>query len=123
MLTHAPIDKAVEKTDVDRMLDDKRIIVPTLILMESPLKAIKRPGTVYSNARDTVRALYRAGVPILARTDANKVPGLPFNVAHGESIHRELGLLFDAGLSNCGCFAGGYLVTREEFRAKRSRCY
>jgi imidazolonepropionase-like amidohydrolase len=118
VLTHAPIDRAFEEADVDRMLTDKRIIVPTLILMEMLLKTIKRPGTDYSHARETVRALYHAGVPILAGTDANKVPGLPFNVAHGESIHRELELLVDAELSTVDALRAATSLPARHFGLK-----
>ena len=48
----------------------------------------------FQNALDTVRQLAKAGVPILAGTDAAN-PG----TAHGVSIHRELELLVQAGLS------------------------
>lgn len=47
-----------------------------------------------SHAQATVGALHRAGVPILAGTDAPS-PGL----AHGLSIHRELELLILSGLT------------------------
>jgi imidazolonepropionase-like amidohydrolase len=47
-----------------------------------------------TNALAAVRALQQAGVPILAGTDA-PAPGL----AHGISIHRELELLVNAGLT------------------------
>ena len=43
--------------------------------------------------------LHEAGVPILAGTDANDAAGTPARVPHGESLHRELELLVDAGLS------------------------
>ena len=46
------------------------------------------------HALDAVRLLHEAGVPICAGTDAMN-PG----TAHGVSIHRELELLVDAGLS------------------------
>ncbi len=45
------------------------------------------------NAEAAVSALHRAGIPILAGTDA-PAPG----VAHGVSIHRELELLVQSGL-------------------------
>jgi imidazolonepropionase-like amidohydrolase len=48
----------------------------------------------FSNAEAAVIALHRAGVPILAGTDA-PAPTL----AHGLSIHRELELLVHAGLT------------------------
>lgn len=56
-------------------------------------------GQRYENARDSVKALYNAGVPILAGTDANGEPNMPFDLFHGESLHHELELLVDAGLS------------------------
>lgn len=53
------------------------------------------PGEAsYGAAEAAVRLLDRAGVPILAGTDAPN-PG----TAHGASIHRELELLVEAGLS------------------------
>jgi len=54
------------------------------------------PGnkTNFSNALAAVAALHKAGVPILAGTDAPN-PG----TAHGISIHRELELLVKAGLA------------------------
>jgi imidazolonepropionase-like amidohydrolase len=48
----------------------------------------------FANALAAVAALRRAGVPILAGTDA-PAPGL----AHGLSVHRELELLVQAGLT------------------------
>jgi amidohydrolase family protein len=43
-----------------------------------------------------MRALHRAGVPIIAGTDARGIPQL----APGTSLHRELQLLHESGLSN-----------------------
>jgi len=55
-----------------------------------------RPGAKvnFANALAAVRALRAAGVPLLAGTDAPN-PG----TAHGASIHRELELLVQAGLT------------------------
>lgn len=53
-----------------------------------------RPDQKLANAVAAVAALRRAGVPILAGTDA-PAPGL----AHGVSLHRELELLVRAGLT------------------------
>lgn len=38
-------------------------------------------------------------MPILAGTDANHANGAPAVISHGESLHHELELLVDAGLS------------------------
>ncbi|MER5425342.1 amidohydrolase family protein [Streptosporangium roseum] len=52
-----------------------------------------QPGS-FANAVGALRALRRAGVPLLAGTDAT-----PFAPAHGAGMHRELRLLTEAGLS------------------------
>ncbi|MEU4514622.1 amidohydrolase family protein [Nonomuraea wenchangensis] len=52
-----------------------------------------RPGSS-ANAAGALRDLHRAGVPLLAGTDAT-----PFTPAHGAGLHRELELLTEAGLS------------------------
>lgn len=98
IVTHVPRDKALDAGAVARMLNEHRVAVPTLTMMEGVAKAISGAGD-YANARDSVIALYRAGVPVFAGTDANAAPGAPFAVAHGESLHHELELLVDAGLS------------------------
>lgn len=52
------------------------------------------PGRVYAAAEEAIRQLKVAGVPILAGTDAPN-PG----TSHGASIHREMELLVQAGLT------------------------
>ncbi|MGW0431528.1 amidohydrolase family protein [Micromonospora sp. NPDC003197] len=52
------------------------------------------PGSA-DNARYAAQALHLAGAPLLAGTDSN-----PFAPVHGTSMHRELTLLTQAGLTN-----------------------
>ncbi len=99
VITHSPLDKALDDTAVARFVAARRISVPTLTMMEGTVEQSHRPGDDYAQARATVTALYRAGVPILAGTDANDAKGVPANISHGESLHHELELLVDAGLS------------------------
>jgi imidazolonepropionase-like amidohydrolase len=124
IVTHAPHDKTLDSDAVARMVSEKRISVPTLTMMEGVSKPLSwsaifsllmRPFLLwriikirrsnpdgkpnYENARDSVTAMYRAGVPILAGTDANMEAGSPFQVKHGDSLHHELELLVEAGLS------------------------
>ncbi|KAG2173469.1 hypothetical protein INT44_007060 [Umbelopsis vinacea] len=98
MITHIPIDNVLPKESVDRMVADKCISIPTLAMMEGIAK--RHPHARYECARDSVTAVYQAGVPVLAGTDANSAKQAPFNVPHGESLHHELELLVEAGLSN-----------------------
>lgn len=79
----------------------------------------KRSGSAarYASAVETVRALKAAGVPILAGTDAPN-PG----TWHGVSMHRELQLMVDAGLSPAEALAAATSVPADKFRlADRGR--
>jgi hypothetical protein len=96
---------------VARMVAGNRVSVPTLTMMESIAGAVEKSGAGdhgltgknrpdYGAARASVTALYRAGVPILAGTDANPgAPGVSASPRYGESLHHELELPIDAGLS------------------------
>ncbi|GGM94541.1 hypothetical protein GCM10011609_35030 [Lentzea pudingi] len=102
VLAHAPLDRAVEEVDVARAAFEKRVIIPTLTMMEAisdRLVHAARSRPSYEAARASVAALHRAGVPVLAGTGANKATGVPAWPPFGESLHHELELLVDAGLS------------------------
>ncbi|WP_033439371.1 amidohydrolase family protein [Saccharothrix sp. NRRL B-16314] len=74
------------------------------------------PGCA-ENAVHAARILHRAGVPLLAGTDAN-----PFAPVHGAAVHRELALLTEAGLGNEEALAAATSVPARHFRlADRGR--
>ncbi len=123
-LMHIFADQPIDDALVDAILRNEVFVVPTLSTIESI--AGHPGGSAISNdphlapflspeqhrnlaasfppaygrsmktsvARDAVRRLFLAGVPILAGTDAPN-PG----TTHGVSLHRELELLVDSGLS------------------------
>ncbi|MEW2350264.1 amidohydrolase family protein [Streptomyces sp. NPDC006684] len=102
VLTHAPLDRPLEDTDVEWAVREGRVIVPTLTMMADIVTALARPGAPgpsYEAARASVEALHRAGVPVLAGTDSNDTAAAPASPPHGESIHKELELLTGAGLT------------------------
>jgi imidazolonepropionase-like amidohydrolase len=98
MLTHVPLDRALDEAAAEQMAADGRILIPTLTMMETLVARLGRPGDGYAAARDSVTAAYRAGVAILAGTDANA--DSPAAVSFGDSLHHELELLVAAGLSS-----------------------
>ncbi|MDI5961308.1 amidohydrolase family protein [Streptantibioticus silvisoli] len=57
------------------------------------------PEHRFGHALSSVARLHRAGVPVLAGTDANHRPGRACPVVHGASLHAELTLLVEAGLT------------------------
>ncbi|MFI9587325.1 amidohydrolase family protein [Streptomyces sp. NPDC052236] len=63
-----------------------------------------------ANAGHVAGALRRAGVPLLAGTDAN-----PFAPLHGDGLHRELELLTRAGLSPREALAASTSVPARHF--------
>lgn len=99
VLTHVPLDRALDETAAAAAIADGRILIPTLAMMEGVVAQSAPPGADYAAARQSVTVMYRAGVPILAGTDANAAAGVPASISHGASLHRELELLVDAGLS------------------------
>jgi imidazolonepropionase-like amidohydrolase len=99
VITHVPMEAALDQAVANRIADAGIVTVPTLTMMASIVDQRGLPSVAYDNARAGVAALYRAGVPVLAGTDANASPGAPATVSYGESIHRELELLVAAGLS------------------------
>ena len=99
VLTHVPLDQALDEATAAQLAAESLILIPTLTMMETLVALLGRPGDGYAAARDSVTAAYRAGVPVLAGTDANADAGSPAAVSHGDSLHHELELLVDAGLT------------------------
>jgi imidazolonepropionase-like amidohydrolase len=79
--------------------------------LERSFPPVKTTGLEYAFAVATVRRLRAAHVPILAGTDAPN-PG----TSHGASLHEELALLVDAGLTPREALAAATSVPAARFR-------
>jgi imidazolonepropionase-like amidohydrolase len=100
VLTHAPLDRLLEDGDVQHTRASGEVVVPTLTMMEAIVERIGAVAPVsYDVARSTVADWYRAGVTVLAGTDANQAASAPASPPYGTSLHHELRLLVDAGLT------------------------
>jgi imidazolonepropionase-like amidohydrolase len=123
MITHAPLDRPLTQSTAARIRAQRCVVIPTLTMMKgivdrvAALQPERAPeaGPSYESARDSVVELHRAGVPILAGTDANAGPGIPFSPRHGESLHDELELLIDAGLSTVEALRAATVVPAQHF--------
>jgi imidazolonepropionase-like amidohydrolase len=126
MITHAPLDRPLTESTTARILAQGCVSIPTLTMMKgvvdriaavaaSQPEGVAAAGPSYESARDSVAELRRAGVPILAGTDANAGPGIPFSPRHGESLHDELELLIEAGLSNVEALRAATVLPAQHF--------
>jgi imidazolonepropionase-like amidohydrolase len=126
MITHVPLDHALTASTAARILAQKCVMIPTLTMMKgivdrvaaaaaSQPEGVPAAAPSYESARDSVAELHRTGVPILAGTDANAGPGIPFSPRHGESLHDELELLIDAGLSTVEALRAATVLPAQHF--------
>ncbi|NUP03979.1 MAG: amidohydrolase family protein [Nonomuraea sp.] len=114
MITHVPLGRPLDDAVVSRMAAAGTVAIPTLTMMEGIAAVTGAPGAFDACLR-SVGALHRAGVPIVAGTDANAQPGVPFQPEHGRSIHRELELLVRAGLSTAEALRAATVLPAEHF--------
>ncbi|TDE33693.1 amidohydrolase [Nonomuraea mesophila] len=118
-LAHVWADLALDDPASQRLAERVRargvFVVTTLAYFEAitaqhvETADCARPGSSI-NAIGALRALRRAGAPLLAGTDAT-----PFVPAHGAGMHRELQLLTEAGLSAEEALAAATSVPARHF--------
>ncbi len=66
VLSHAPTDKPLDLAFCETMLTRETIVVPALTMMKGVVNNLKRPDLSDAAAKDSVKAMHEAGVPILA---------------------------------------------------------
>lgn len=119
-LTHAPLDADATPDLLARVLAEEVAVIPTLTMMKGIADSVGMPssgdGPGYRHAKATVQGMKNAGIPILAGTDANNAPFVPFSPVQGESLHGELKLLVDAGLSPVEALRSATSTTATLFR-------
>ena len=99
VLTHVPLDEPLDAAAAADAVAAGRVLIPTLAMMEGIVQQSSPPGRDYAAAQASVTVMYQAGVPILAGTDANGEAAGPAMISHGSSLHHELELLVEAGLT------------------------
>ncbi len=97
VITHLPLTQVIDKNFADEVAGKGIVSVPTLIMMQCFAKNAA-PGTKmnYKNAHDSFAVLNSAGVTIFGGTDANSSV---CPVEFGKSLHEELKLMVDAGMT------------------------
>jgi imidazolonepropionase-like amidohydrolase len=115
-LTHTPIDRQLEDSAVQHTRTSGQVVVPTLTMMEATVEGLSGVAPVsYDVARSTVGQWYQAGITILAGTDANRAPAAPASPPYGTSLHHELELLVDAGMSAVDAVRSATIVAAQQF--------
>jgi len=142
-LVHIFTDQVPDQDFIDLAARKKVFVIPTLTLVESMSGAAsgssltgdprlapyltaeekeslrrsspKRGEVNFQNALEAVRRLSAAGVPILAGTDA---PSL--GAVHGASLHREMELLVNAGLTPVKALGAATWVPAKYLRIRGS---
>lgn len=111
--TLSVLESAAGTGGAENLLDDESLAPYLTPSIKAQLKA--KLGKVagkelIETARTNVRLLHQAGVPMLAGTDAPNA-----GTAHGVSLHRELVLLTQSGLSNLEALAAATTVPAAVF--------
>ncbi|ROS75414.1 amidohydrolase family protein [Cellulomonas sp. PhB143] len=115
VLTHVPTEAAVDADVAARMVEGARIAIPTLSVSKTLTSMRPAPGVSYDNARASVAAMHEAGVPVLAGTDSVDQPGVPFSIPLGSTLHQELVLLVDAGMTPVEALRAATSLPAEHF--------
>lgn len=114
---HVPLDRVLDPASVAKLAANKQTGVPTLIMMQSITNNTHLPYSVYTqNAQGSATNMHKAGIPILVGTDANAIPLIPANPPFGVSLHQELQLLVQAGLSPVEAINGATSAAASRFR-------
>lgn len=100
VITHLPLGTPINAELATKLSKKSMAAIPTLIMMQCfdyNMPEENRPeGVGYDNAAASLAALKKANITIMAGTDANTNVCY---VQHGESLHDELQLMVEAGLT------------------------
>ena len=109
ILNHVPKGTPLPQDVFKTIRANALVVIPTMVMEKGIIRNFKkqRPDCPddFSFVVDSVRRMYDAGVKILVGTDANHTNAMCY-LKHGESLHRELELLSEAGLSNVDILRG-----------------
>lgn len=102
-ITHTPLGEVLSDEFAHELATRGVVAIPTLSLMSAMATnwpfPVRPPTVDFANALATIALFRRAGVTIVAGTDANAHPATPAQPPHGESLHGELELMVSAGLT------------------------
>ena len=112
---HAPLDVPVDEVAIAAFRAQGTVSAPTLVMMRA-IAAAAAASVNFAAANESAALLYQNGVPILAGTDTSTSTAIPGAVHDfGSSLHEELSLLVQAGLSNVDALRAATVLPAEYF--------
>lgn len=116
LLIHIPIGETFPRDLAEEIADKNIAVMPTMAMMkafaDSPFYGYKRKD--YEDAKEAVALLRSLEVPILVATDSSDTFFVP-KLKHGKSMHKEMRLLVEAGLTPLEVLQGATTKTAEAF--------
>lgn len=116
LLIHIPIGETFPRGLAEQIAEKEIAVMPTLAMMQafanSPLYGYKKAD--YEDAKEAVDLLHSLEVPILVATDSSDTFFVP-QLKHGETLHKEMELLVEAGLTSLEVLQGATTKTAEAF--------
>lgn len=119
ILIHVPMKEEFPQSLAETIAERGIAVIPTLVMMETFANSGKNgyKPEHYQNAENAVKLLHQCGATILAGTDANPGFYAPA-VAYGTSMHREMELLVQAGLTPMEALSAATAKVAEVFSIK-----
>ena len=116
ILIHVPMREELPEELAETIAKKGIAVAPTLVMMETFANSGKNgyKQEHYQNAQNAVKLLYENGATIIAATDANTGSFAPA-VAYGTSMHREMELLVQTGMTPTEVLAGATKKVAEVF--------
>ncbi|KAH8906511.1 hypothetical protein BR93DRAFT_754650 [Coniochaeta sp. PMI_546] len=97
VVTHVPQEMPLANEVIQKMKAAGTAAVPTLVKMLAT--AAKDSTLDFANSKSTAISMKKAGILLLAGTDANKHASGIGKISYGDSMWKELELLVEVGLS------------------------
>lgn len=102
VLNHIPYSAELPQELIDALIEKNILVIPTMIMQQGIVAAVKQihphAPVDFGHVITSTRRLIASGATLIAGTDSNRNIDNG-HVAHGSSMHTELALMVDAGIT------------------------
>ena len=116
ILIHIPLKEVIPDELVKQIVENQISVIPTLVMMKafSKLWIMGYKKKDLNASMQSVKKLYKNGVPILVGTDSNNSVFAP-SIKFGSSMFDEMKLLNESGIPNKKILEGATILTTKVF--------